>query len=542
MTGRIERARGAFERQGWAEAYERLSGTSGDDPLGPEDLERLAISAYLVGKDDESAEAWERAHLEFLRVDDRAPAAECAFWLGLGLLLRGEMARAGGWLARARRIVEQRELDCVARGYLLVTDALEALGSGDAVRAFDLSREAGEIAERFGDRDLLALAWLGEGEAWIALGETTKGVRQFDEVMVAVTTGELSPIPAGLIYCAVIEACLLVFDTRRAAAWTDALSRWCEDQSELVAYRGQCLVHRSQVLQSRGEWVQAASDAKRARERLSQPPHPALGIAFYQQAELHRLRGDFDAAEDGYRSARRSGREPMPGLALLRLATGQVDAAAAAIRRAVGETDDPLGRPWMLAACVEIMLEAGEVPAARAASDELVKIAVGLDAPLVHAIAGHTVGAVLLAEGEAGAALAALRQARTTWQELAMPYETACSSALIGLACRALDDEETAELELGEVRAAFERLGALPDLARVAKLTPQAGRRATSVLTSRECEVLRLVAAGSTNREIAAELVISEHTVGRHLQNTFTKLGIRSRAAATAYAYEHGIV
>ena len=542
VASMIERAREAFGCQAWADAYELLATAREKGPLDVEDLEHLAIAAYLIGKDDESAHAWERAHLECLRLDDPGDAARCAFWLGLALLLRGEMARAGGWLARGSRLVEDGELDCVARGYLLLPAVIQALQSCDAGRAYALSTEAGDIAERFGDKDLLAFAWAGGGQALIALGDTARGLALLDEVMIVITTGEVSPILVGLVYCVVIEACMDVFDLHRAAEWTEALSGWCQAQPDLMPYRGQCLVYRSKILQAHGEWPKAASEVQRARERLSQPPHPALGVALYQQAELHRLRGEFDEAEEAYRLASRYGCEPAPGLALLRLAEGHVAAAAAASRRIVDETQGQLARPTMLAAHVEIMLAAGDIEAARVATDELSKIATEINAPLMRAIAAYAGGSVYLAEGNAASALENLRRAYTGWWELAMPYEAARARVLIGLACRALGDQDSAEWELDAARAAFDELGAQPDLTRMAELVGTTGPTPAITVTARECEVLRLVAEGKTNREIGSKLLISEHTVARHLQNIFTKLSLPSRAAATAYAYENGLV
>ncbi len=267
-----------------------------------------------------------------------------------------------------------------------------------------------------------------------------------------------------------------------------------------------------------------------------------MGIALYQQAELHRLRGEFDEAEEAYRIASRYGCEPVPGLALLRLAEGHVAAAAAASRRVVDEAKGHLARPTMLAAHVEIMLAAGDIEAARVAFDELAKVAAKIDAPLLRALAAYASGSVCLAEAKATAALGDLRRAYTGWCELAMPYEAARTRVLIGLACQALGDQDSAEWELDAARTAFDQLGAQPDLTRMAELVGTAGRTPANTVTARECEVLRLVAQGKSNREIGSKLFISEHTVARHLQNIFAKLGLSSRAAATAYAYEHGLV
>jgi DNA-binding NarL/FixJ family response regulator len=538
----VERGRAAFGGRAWADARRLLAEAAAEGELAAEDLERLAVAAYLVGEDDQSALAWERAHLACLHAEQPAEAARCAFWLGLALLLQGEEARAGGWLARGRRLVEEGELDCVAAGYLLVPEAIGTLESGDPAGALAIYTEVGEIADRFDDENLRALAWLGRGEALIALGEPARGVALLDELMIAVTTGEVAPILAGIVHCAVIDACIGGFDLRRAGEWTEALGRWCDRQPDLVPFRGHCLVHRSQVLQAHGEWTEAVLEARRAGERLSQPPHPALGLALYQQGELHRLRGELAEAEEAYRQASRLGLEPVPGLALLRLAQGRVDAAVAAVRRLVGERQDPLHRSAVLAADVEIELAAGEVGVAQASADELTALAADVGAPLLDALAAYASGSVQLAADDAAAALVNLRRALAAWQAAAMPYDAARARVLIGVACRALGDEDGAAMELDAARAELDRLGAAPDLARVEALAAPAPARSSAVLTSRECEVLRLVAAGRTNREIGSALFISEHTVARHLQNIFTKLGLSSRSAATAYAYEHHLV
>jgi DNA-binding NarL/FixJ family response regulator len=540
VGGAAQLGRDAFARRAWSDAH-ALLGSAG--PLGVDDLERLAVAAHLVGRDEESAQAWAQAHHECVRLGDFDRAARCAFWLGFALLLRGDTAQSDGWLARGERLVGQAGLDGAGRGLLLLPEFFSTLERGDQTRADALANELAEIAQRVADQDLLAFGLLARGQVALVVGEISRGVKLLDEAMVTVTTVEVSPITTGIVYCAVIEACMNLCDLRRATEWTEALHRWCATQPDLVPYRGHCLVHRSQVLQASGAWAEAVAEAERARQQLSDPLHPALGLALYQRGELHRLRGELTDAERVYRAASQQGREPAPGFALLRLAQGSVGAAVAAVRRMIEESHGRLTRPVILAAAVEVLLGAGEIEAARTVSAELAEVADAVDTALLRAVADYAAGTVLLAGDDAPAALAALRRACAGWRELEMPYDAARARVQIARACRALGDHDAADLELEAARATFARLGARPDLARVAELTPSPpGRRESTALTARECEVLRLVAAGRTNRQIANALRISEHTVARHLQNIFAKLGLPSRAAATAYAYEHGLV
>jgi DNA-binding NarL/FixJ family response regulator len=541
VADREGRARGSFERRLWGEAFADLSAVHRERELEADDLERLAVAAYMVGRDDDCEEAWIAAHHAWLRRGKAERAARCAFWQALGLFFRGEMAPAMGWVARGGRLLEDSRGECVEQAWLRMLTALPLLFEGDADAACPSFVEAAEIAKRFGDADATMFARLGRGYALILQGRIDEGTQLLDEVMVSVTADEVAPMLTGIAYCQVIDLCQGVFDLRRAREWTEALTRWCDSQADLVPFRGNCLVHRCEIFQLQGAWTDALDSARRACELLAGPPAwDVLGSAYYQLGEIQRLRGEVAQAEESYRHANLAGRDPEPGMSLLRLAQGRVDLARPAIRRALDEAHDPIARSRLLPAYVEVMLEAEDVEVARAAADELAGLAARLEAPYLNALAAHASGAVLLAEGDPQAALTTLRTAHRSWRDLEAPHQAARVRVLIGLACRELGDGASAELELEAARGAFDEMGAAPDLERLARAT--ASSRLRGPLSRRESEVLTLVAAGKTNRAIAAELFISEKTVARHVSNIFTKLGLSSRAEATAYAFKHGLV
>jgi DNA-binding CsgD family transcriptional regulator len=537
----LDRGKAAYDRQAWADARDLLSTADREASLGGEDLERLAIATYLVGEYAESMEISSRAYRDSIGAGDVARAVRSAFWVAVEHLGRGEMAPAAGWLARAQRLVDEGGGEGVESGYLLVAAAVQSMAVGDPAAARAAYERAAEIGTQFADPDLAVLARVGVGESLVALGEVERGIGLMDEAMVDVTSGDVSPVVAGITYCSVIAACHQVFDLRRAQEWTAALDSWCESQPQLVHFRGLCLLNRAELRQFHGAWERAAVETREASERLAETDE-SLAEAMYQTAELHRLRGEFADAEAAYRRASRLGRRPEPGIALMRLAQSRHEVAAATLTRATDEATDIFARARLLEPLIEVLLATGSTPAARLAADELVQIAGDIRAPLLTATAERAIGAVLLAEGDPRAALAALRPSWTAWQALDAPYEAARTRVVVGLACRALGDADAAVLEFDAAADAFRDLGARPDLARVEAIREERAARPAGGLTNREVEVLRLVASGKTNREVAADLVISERTVARHVSNIFDKLGVPSRAAATAYAYQHGLI
>lgn len=457
-------------------------------------------------------------------------------------MLTGEFAQAGGWITRAGRLAGDRGA-CGEQGYLLIPEAERQFGGGDPGAAFATAARAAALGNRCRDPDLVTLAAHVQGRARIKQGRPAEGLALLDEAMVGVAAHETSVRVTGWVYCSTIVACHELHELRRAREWIRALNAWCDAQPQFTgAYSGICRVHRAELLQLGGAWQDAVREARIACEQLTRGAGEMLaGAAFYQLGEVHRLRGETVDAEAAYRRVSRYGWETQPGLALLRLVQGRADLAAAAVRRSLGERTDPLERSHLLPAYVEIMLATGDVGSAADGATELAAVAEAHDPPALRARSAHARGAVDLAAGRPDAALPALRHAWRLWRDLDVPYEAARVRVLLGRACRALRDEDTAAMELDAARHAFRRLGAAPDLAVVEALlrTPVPGEE--SGLSPREIEVLRLVAAGRTNHAIAAELVLSEKTVARHLSNIFTKLGVGSRTAAARYAFERGI-
>jgi DNA-binding CsgD family transcriptional regulator len=542
MPEALERGRAAYGRQAWSEAYAALADADRESPLDADDLDRLATAGHLIGLDDASASARTRAFQAHVQAGDRVRAAASA--IGRVFLLgdrRDREAEQSGWEARAERLLEEHGEECAERGFLLCLRARRKAGEGDADAARELAARAAALGERFGNHDVTVLARHIEGRTLLRQQQTAAGFARLDEVMVAVAAGEVGPLVTGIVYCSAISACHDLFDLRRAQEWTSALSGWCAAHPDMVPFRGQCLVRRSELLQLHGAWDEAAEEARLACERLSDAFDDA-GAARYQHAELCRVRGDVAGAEEAYRHASRAGRRPQPGLALLRLAQGDVTAADAAIRSALHETRGPRARAQVLHAAVDILLAAGDLAAARAAAGELDDIARRADAPVLLAAAAHAAGAVTLAAGQPRDAVGHLRAAWDLWRDVPAPYEVARVRTLVAAAYAALGDDEGARMEIDAASEVFEQLGARPDAERAAALLARDAVAPSGGLTGREVEVLRQIAAGKTNRAIAAELSISEKTVARHISNIFTKLDLSSRSAATAYAYEHKLL
>jgi ATP/maltotriose-dependent transcriptional regulator MalT len=532
-------ARAAYDRRDWLAAYGGLS-DAGADQLTAEDFGRLATAAYLVGRRNDCVQALQRAYQMHLDTGAVLAAVRVAFWLALVLLTSGETAVGGGWVGRAQRLLADVDGDVVERGYVLIHLMYRHIFAHDLAPALELAEQITEYGRRFADADLLAMGLCAQGRILIYCGRVPEGLALLDESMVGVTAGEVSTIFAGNVYCTMIEGCQEIADFDRAARWTSALTAWCEQQPDLVPFTGQCAVHRGQIMRMHGAFDEALIEFDLAMRRYRDADAlPAAGLAMAERGDVLRLRGDLTGAAAAYDEAVTFGYEPQPGLALLWLAQGRTGGAVAAVHRLLGEAGDPVHRSRLLPAAVEALLAGGQPDAAAAHADELRSIAASFGCPSVQARADHAGAEVALGADDPATALPLLRRERDVWERLGARYDIARCRVLLGRALRAAGDEDSAVTELSAARRALAELGARPAEQEAAALIRP---MLPCGLTGREVEVLRLVAAGRTNPEIAALLVLSEKTVGRHLSNIFNKIDVTTRTAAAAFAYEHQLV
>jgi DNA-binding NarL/FixJ family response regulator len=518
----VAEARSAYDARAWSRAYELFAAT---DTLDADDLDRYAVAAMLLGRMDEYYAIRERAYEQLLAQRDLLGAAGAALWSGMQRMVSGDVVVGGGWLARAARLIEEDGADSVPGGFLRLSQAFAA---EDLEQAVAISNDAVAAGRRLGNKDLVGLALHQQGLLLLEGGHTAGGLAKLDEAMVELTSGSLSPMVTGIVYCGAIAGCWTVYELRRAEEWTAAMTRWCDSQPDLGNFTGECKVRRAELKQLRGAWTDARADL--ARVSTADVDRWAAGCAAYVRGDLDRLQGHFADAEECFTEASRLGYDPQPGLALLRLQQGSVQAAAAMIRRCLSESQDDGKRVEVLFAATEILVASGELEAAAAAADGLTTLADKCHSTIVQALQEQAQAMVRLRQSP-DAALTPARAALRRWIELRAPYQEARTRLLIADACRALGDTESADRETVAARQTLHELGAVTE-----------ARRPDGLLSPREIEVLRLVATGATNRAIAAQLVLSERTVDRHVSNIFTKLGVSSRSAATAYGFEHKLV
>lgn len=528
MSETLADARAAYARRDWPLAYVRFVAA---DPtsLSADDLTKFGDAAWWLGRIDETLTVAERAYHAHVAEGGTRAAAMGAMELAFLRFMRAEEALGGAWLAAARRLLAD-DTECVEYAYLRFFLEVDA-DTEDVDRAPATARDIRALADQHGDACLAAMATVAEGRALIALGDVPAGLALLDEAMAVVLTDELPPGWTGNIYCNVIDICHELVDLRRMRSWTETLDDWCATMPAAVVFTGICRVHRAQLMQTRGDWTRSESEARRVCDDLAELIVPSTADAHYVVGDALRLRGELDAAVRAYLRAHELGRDPQPGMSLLRLAQGRADVATRSIHAALAASVDPLARAPLCFAAVEIDVAAGEPGAARKAADELDDVARRYPSLGLRAMAHHASGAALLGEGRPADALPMLRQACTSWLRLDAPYECARVRLLLANAYSALDDHDASARERDAAEATMTRLGA----------PPVSAPDVPDGLSAREVEVLALVAHGKTNREVAAELVLSEKTVARHLSNIFTKLGLPSRTAAAAYAFERGL-
>ena len=514
-------------RRDWSAAYDAFAALT---DRTNEVVEGQAEAAWWLGRMDESIRLYTEAYRGFKEAGSGEDAARVAVLLSIHTRLVGEASQSAGWVGRAQRGLEQLP-ESAAHGYPLYLGTAGLLG-GDLVAAEASALRMQDLGRRHGDPTLVALGVYFEGRVRIRQARVAEGLALLDESMVAALSDELGPLWTGAIYCGLMDACSELRDLRRASEWTEATRRWSDPLPLASLYPGICRVHRAQNLQRRGEWDEAEQEALGACEDMVDIDVFAVADAYYEVGEVRRLRGDLDGAEQAYTQAHSYGRDPQPGIALLRLVQGRVQHAGASISAALAtESGSRLERAPLLAAWVDIALAAGELDPAQVAADELVDIAETFDSPGLCAEGHRCRGEVLLASGRAVESLGALRMAFNAWRELDVPFETARTRLLLARAHTQLGDADGAAREAAAAQACFDKLGVM---------VPHS--RTTAGLTAREVEVIRLLASGMSNREIAEALVLSPKTVARHLSNIFTKTGTTSRSGATAYAYDHGLM
>ncbi|MGH2685902.1 MAG: adenylate/guanylate cyclase domain-containing protein, partial [Actinomycetota bacterium] len=465
----------ALERHDWDEAYATLSGADRQGSLGGEGLDLLSQAAYWSAHPEETVELLERAYGAYLQEGDRASAAMMAYRVAEQNGMRMAVPQAQGWAARAQRLAEENP-EWPVHGWLQWMRGLMAWLEGDLEAAIGQYERCQEFGARTGDRDLEVISLHDKGHALCLLGRIAEGMTLLDEAMTAVVGGELTPHTAGYVYCGMIGACSKLGDYRRAGEWTDATLRWCERQS-VPAFPGVCRVHSAELLRLRGSFAKAEEEARLACEELPRfNLYSGLGPANYEIGEIRRNVGDFLGAEAAYADAHRFGFNPQPGLSLLRLAQGKVDAASAGIRQAVDEAGgNQCLQVRLLAAQVQIALASEDLETAAAAVAALESIVPRYEAASLHALLDGARGALRLAQGDAAEALSNLRRAQETWRQIKSPQQVAELSLMLARAHRALGNEDASAMEARSARDAFERVGALSAAARAAELLGEVG-------------------------------------------------------------------
>ena len=483
----LEAGREAARKHAWRDAYELLQKADADRLLGAEDLERLAEAAWWTGHLEQAIDLRERAYAAYTEAGEPRRAALLALALSGDHANKAAFSVASGWLSRADRLLAD-EPEGVEHGHLALTHGIAASYMGQLDQALGHLGRAQELGARFGERNLEAMAQVFRGTTLVMAGQVSEGLALLDEATAAAVSGELEPLTTGMVYCVTIHSCQTLGDCGRAAEWTTAANRWC-DRLDVSGFPGACRVHRAEIMRLQGDWDRAEEQAVQACDELHGYQQLVTASGFYEIGEIRRRRGDFAAAEEAYRKSSELGHSAQPGLALLRLAEGKVEAATSAMKRELANEElDPLSRARRLPAQVEIALATGELGRARSAAAELEAIAdqYRVDdqrTPSMEGALQLALAQIRLAERDFEGAAAAARAARKTWDKIGAPYEAAQARMLLGLAYRGEGDEDGGREEIAAAKATFERLGAALDTQRAAELLGEGGTARTFVFT-----------------------------------------------------------
>jgi hypothetical protein len=462
----VAAARAACERHEWDGAAALFEAAAAEHPLGPDDLLRYGEALLWSNRHDESLTAEERAYHGYIRAGDERRAGQVAVLLTIHNGTRLNMAVAGGWLAKAKNLLEA-DPECREHGYLAFVLAHISVGAGNWDDVLELAGRMRTLGDRHGDAELKALGLAYEGRALTRRGPIETGLRLLDEAMASAASGELGMMVTGAIYCLMLCSCLALQDYRRAGEWTEVVDR-CARTTGHGGFPGDCRTHRTDVLVKRGAWAQGEQEAVQAFAEAQTFDLMHAGAASYSLGELRLRRGEVDAAEEAFLRAHEFSFSPQPGIALVRLARGDTAAAWASIDEAL---DDPaldgLGRAPLLLARVEIALSQADADALYAAADELEQTAAAIATPALAAGAAFARGSAELTDGKPGEAARRFELAHQRWLDAESPYEAARARELHGRAQLASGRADAGRLALLAARAGFERLGARLDAERV---------------------------------------------------------------------------
>lgn len=537
----VHAAREAYNNGDWADATALFLRADAEAALGIEDLESLVWAAAVSAHDKEMLATLERVYAHHVENQDHARSAQAAFWSGIRNMMIGDVSIGAGWLQRAAKHAAQTEPDCVQRGYLLLPRVFMNRAKGDYETAVEIADEAMKFGEKCDEPDLVALAGSLKGSILFLLGRIDDGYDPIDEVMLLATGAKLSPLVTAIVYCEIVTSCCRVQEMVRAREWTAILTAWCQRNPQARAFGGVCKVHRAEILQLEGNWNDAYSEAEQAGKSLAgTTEQTAMALAAYWQGEILRLRGNNRESEREYRRASEIGIDPQPGFSLLRLSQNRLDDAVSMISRSLKTAADMPEKAALLPAAIEILIAKEDLDAAQVLCAEMASIADSYATEVLLRVADQCHGALAMAQEDYSVAVSALKRARDYWTEFGAPYLVGRLRVDIARGMMAMGDDVSANMELDAAEKLFSELGAAPDLAHIGSMRAASRPSPTGGLTLREKDVLRRMADGETNREIAEALGLSPKTVNRHVENIFDKLEVSSRAAAVAVSLKAG--